>query len=176
MQRLKHWKTHKIATAVASTLLICAAVGFAYYLSTITFSGEGESQPGKSASTISETLTVAPPAGLTPGTMAAIVNTIKPTTEVVLEPGAKLTYTITTSNEATCKGSWFELEGKGTSQANEFLLSPHETTKVWKYEAGKTDTAIAGLELRFAPSATENQSGCESAKVKVKLTLTGSGT
>jgi hypothetical protein len=162
-----------VLISVVTTLLACTAVALAYYILNFTFSGEGSS-PNAKAVAFNESITITPPK-LAPGETGVVADTIKPTKVLVLEPGAKLAHTVTTSNEATCKASWFVLENTFGNMSEELMAKTEATTKSYTYPIG-TDTLIAGLELHFKEEAGVNQSACESAEVKVKLVLTGSGT
>lgn len=183
MKGLTKTRGRKVATAIVSTLLVCAAVSFAYYLIAVTFSGEGSVTGGTSSATISEPLTVTTEAGVepfVPGTeYGAQVNpTIKPAKEIHLLPGAKVAYAISTANEAACKASWFVLHpsnrGTQTKVGMELAekLMGSGTVAETTYKAAEV-AGVGTYSVTFKEEAAVNQSGCEGTQIKVKLTLTG---
>jgi len=178
MQRLKRWShKHKIASAVLTTLLLCATVGFAYYIATVTFSGENTGTLGKgSATAINETMVVTVPTAMVPGAIYPMTATVKPATAITLEPGAKLAATYTTV-PSSCPNTWFAIETtgaevKGFSAGN--LLETGGTKEAVTIPAA-TVTPIKELGLRFIGHPTENETVCNEAKLTVKLTVTGPG-
>jgi hypothetical protein len=177
MQRFKHWtKAHKAVTAILSTLLLTAVVAGAYYLATVTFTGESTGTLGKGTATnINEPITVTMPTGMLPGNMYPFTATVKPTKAITLEPGQKLSAEFTTV-PSTCKAEWFELEwtGEVVGFSAWQLMKIGGSTEVITLPAA-TVSAIKKLEIKFKESPTENQTVCNEAKVTVKLTVTGPG-
>ncbi len=171
---MKRWtKKHKVATAVVSTLLVCAAVGFAYYLLSYSFEGAGKSTVG-SATPTAETLTVTLPPIAKPGETEALGITSKPPTEVKLAAGAKLTVLFTDNKEPECKASWFKLETPAGELAS---LLGAGSAKAVTFPAATTSNVntLYGISPRveFKEEAAVNQSACEGAELTITAKLAG---
>jgi hypothetical protein len=180
MHRITRTRRRKVVASVISTLLICSAVGFAYYLTTVTFSGENHSTLGTGGSPKTLALAVTVPSGMKPGeTVPFTATTSLGGTEVHLEPGAQLTSELTT-NPSTCPATWFKLThtGEATKGFSAYELM-HETSGVLTGSKESImvtgSTPIAGLEISMVNEEGVNQSPCNGAELKVKLTVAGNG-
>lgn len=171
---MKSWtRKHKVATAVASTLLVMAATALAFYLLSYMFEGSGKTTLGSSTPT-AETLTVTIPSGLKPGETEALGITSKPPTEVKLAAGAKLTVAFADNKEPECKASWFKLETPAGELAS---LLGAGSAKAVTFPAATTSNVntLYGIvpRVEFKEEAAVNQSACEGAELTITAKLAG---
>jgi hypothetical protein len=175
MKRLINTRRRKAVASALVTMLVMACVAAAYFLATVTFSGENTGTTAKGEATnINETLTVTVPAVniTTTGNTPFAVSTISVPQARVLEAGAKLTAVFSTV-PSTCKAEWFALEWTGTTLAQK-LMEGGKSKEAITFPAN-TATPITGLSIRFTEPAGENQSPCSEAKLTAKVTLAGTG-
>jgi hypothetical protein len=164
MKRFTATRGRKVATAVTSTLLICAVVAVAFYLVLATGSGSGKQKLGKgSAAQIGLTLIWSE--GLIPGSGDAItikgVNSTTSVTDV-----KKMTITPSIEGVPGCLPAWFTVTDPSG------LLTTGLTTPVTIPTGGVPTTISTTAEVLFKEESGTNQSACENQT----LTLTATST
>jgi hypothetical protein len=111
---------------------------------------------------------------LLPGSTEVMTVTVNPKEKEWLEATDKATYTITSSEEATCKASAFEVVGANNSEAEELLVEKGIAAGkeyALEHKSSPPFTPIEGFELKEKNEATEQK--CETAELNVKLKISG---
>ena len=168
MQRKK-----KIA-AVAGVLFMFAAGAIAYILITATFEGSHKGVAGTTTAPAMPPLQVSFAQNTFPGGAAEPVSVTAtgPEVNTTLQPTDKMTTTITSANEATCKASFFETQTVAGSVAAE-LVAAGGLTKPLEIKGEAPGTAIPGLLLHENGEGAVDETGCETTEITVAVHITG---